>query len=98
MVPSLLSFFSSKRLRVDVRVLWAVAAVLAAALVAALLIPRGNSDRKQVESYIEQVNVTGQAFAADYKGVARAYQLFTLAPGRSGQSLTRLQAAARKLT
>jgi len=44
------------------------------------------------------VNTTGRTFAGDYKGVARAYQLFTLAPDKSAQSLKRLQAAARKLT
>lgn len=44
------------------------------------------------------MNATGRQFAGDYRGVARAYRLFTLAPDKSGASLKRLQAAARKLT
>jgi hypothetical protein len=81
-----------------VLVLWTIAALLAAGLTAALLIPRGNTTRSGVAAYIDKVNATGRAFAGDYRGVSKAYQAFTLAPQRSSNQLARLRAAAAKLT
>ena len=89
---SRLSTLSSKR---TVLALWALAALLAAALTAVLLLRDSPSD--DVSAYIEEVNATQQTFAIRYGSVDRAYREFRLAPAEMEEQLPRLREAARTL-
>ena len=82
--------------RPSARVLWIVAAVLAAALTGFWLRPH-ESSRDKVAHYIEQANETGRQFTAQYSGAEAAYRTFATAPGKHA-STAKLRVAARRLT
>ena len=78
------------------RVLWIVAALVAAAVTGLALLPR-HSAHDDVASYIEQVNATGTTFAKQYRDVTKAYATLGSAPKKESQA-ARLDRAARRLS
>lgn len=82
--------------RVSARLLWVVAALLAAVLTGIWLVPR-HSTRDDVASYIDRANEQGRQFTVQYRSVDAAYRTFANKPGR-GPSTAKLRSAAERLT
>ncbi|HEX4527588.1 MAG TPA: hypothetical protein VH108_12705 [Gaiellaceae bacterium] len=77
--------------------LWVLAALIAAGLTGAWLIPR-NTPHKSVAQYINRANATGTAFAKQYQDVGNAYRSLTLAPQAQAAQAARLRLSAHRLT
>lgn len=77
--------------------LWLVAALIAAAVTGASLIPHDTS-RDRVARYINRANDTGAAFTKQYRNVSAAYRSLTLAPNAQAEQLGRLRLSASRLT
>lgn len=80
-----------------VRVLWAIAALLAAGVTALLVVDR-HGPRDDVSAYIAVVNDTTKSFVSEYAAVRGAYASFSVDPRRARRQLPRLRAASAKLT
>ena len=93
-----MSSFSSSRLRGRglTLALWAVAALLAAGITAALYL-RPTED-EEVAEYIEQVNTTQQRFSTRYGSIDRTFREFRLSRDAAEEQLPELRDAARTLT
>ena len=78
--------------------MWAIAAVFAAGITAALFLRDRDTERDHVAAYIEQVNTTQGRFATRYGSVNRTLQDFKLSAAAAEAQLPQLRTAARTLT